>query len=135
MFTGCNNPDIEQHPDQQQVRNGDGTGENTPSFRGKLQAKQDVADAKLEYKTYGLPTKWAHHFYQILETDYKIKVDFMAGCMVSEDISNYADAYNDIMESEIKRRHGDDIFDRVQAIAIGKQKLEESSDNAMLRSR
>ena len=59
----------------------------------------------------------------------------MAGCMVSEDISNYADAYNDIMESEIKRRHGDDIFDRVQAIAIGKQKLEESSDNAMLRSR
>ena len=135
IFAGCNQTAIELHPVQELFSNADGTGMDSPASRGKLQAKQDIANSNLEYKVYGTPAEWAHHFYDTLETDYNVKVDHVAGCIVTEDICLYADAYNEIVESEIKRLHGDDTFDRVDAIALRKQRQEESKEAATSRGK
>jgi hypothetical protein len=78
--------------------------------RGMLMAWADHARGHYEIKTYGLPASWDGEFSRLARERYGVKVNHVAGCVVSENLVWYADGYNWVSESRLRARFGKDIF-------------------------
>ncbi len=84
---------------------------------GRKDAEADIAHGKLRIVSYGLPVHWAPEYREIMQRDYGVEVDSIAGCVVSGDLVKYAAAYNEVMQARILARHGKQVFDDAVAKA------------------
>lgn len=78
--------------------------------RGKLVARFDLARGHYEVLTLGLPAPWRPEAARLLRERYKIEMRVVAGCMVSESLLAYVDAYNKVSMSAAKLKFGHDVF-------------------------
>jgi hypothetical protein len=79
---------------------------------GAKDARADLAAGRLAICTFGLPVSWAPEYHALMMMKYGVHFRVLAGCVVTEELCRYAAAYNGVMEKEIVRRHGADVFDR-----------------------
>ena len=80
--------------------------------KGQQEALEDIKADKLKMKTLGRPVSWFQEWREILLKEYKIQIEMIAGCMVSDEEVDYANGYNNISEAEIKKRFGETIFEK-----------------------
>lgn len=99
----------------------------TRAYRqGRAEAKLDLAQGHLRYRTYGMPTEWSGPdlYAERLRNSYNIELVTVAGCVVTQDLIDRTRGYNDISLPVIEARYGTGILDRVreQAGAEWKQR-------------
>lgn len=82
----------------------------TPYSRGMLMAEIDCLRGHYEMKSAGLLGPGAGRYRQLLEERYGVRVDGMAGCMVSWDLSSYIDGYNRVAGRYLRGKYEKDIF-------------------------
>lgn len=94
--------------------------------RGRKEAQSDLANNLYKMQTYGGPNPtWYAKFIAILKNDYQIEMNSLAGCLVTKSLLAYVKGYNEISEPVIKRKHGNDIFARVEKQAIKETEREQ----------
>lgn len=88
--------------------------------QGRSEAKNDLADGRLRYRTYGMPTEWdgPDLYAQHLRNDYNIELVTVAGCVVTEDLINRTRGYNETALPLIEARYGKGILERVRGQAV-----------------
>ncbi|MDC0671223.1 hypothetical protein [Nannocystis radixulma] len=52
-----------------------------------------------------------------MDERYGVRVYEVAGCVIDKSIAAHALGYNEVMEAEIVRRHGADVFERAECEA------------------
>jgi hypothetical protein len=82
---------------------------------GHQEAVADLARGRLRVVSYGLPAHWSSEYREILLRDYRIEYQAIAGCVITQGISEYAAAYNDVMERRIATLYGPHVFDDAAA--------------------
>lgn len=80
--------------------------------KGQKEALADLAAGKLKIKTLGRPVSWFQEWREILLKNYEIEIQRIAGCLVLDEESDYLNGYNNVSEAEIKKRFGENIFER-----------------------
>lgn len=80
--------------------------------QGRSDAEADLKAGKLVIERYGLPRPSDGEAEKLLRTRYGIQTRCVAGCMVDEKTAQHAEGYNGVMNAEIARRFGADVFDR-----------------------
>ena len=86
-----------------------------PQARGTRDAFKDLAEGKLAIRTWGMPPTWEFDARKMMQQRLGFTYEG-AYCMTTEEMQAYDDAYNLIMESAIRRKHGPDWKDQVAAI-------------------
>lgn len=81
--------------------------------RGKAAAEINVRGGKLTILTYGMPSKGYRRYWQLLHERYGIEVKPVAGCVVSEDLMDFANAFNDVTIEAARRKYGRDVVAEV----------------------
>lgn len=99
------------------VLSGHGLAGETPESKtaaelGQREAKADLAAGKLAVESYGLMASYHIVYRRLLKERYGIEVRMVAGCIVNESIAGHAEGYNRIMDAEIKKRFGEDVFEK-----------------------
>jgi hypothetical protein len=87
---------------------------------GQEDARRDIAGGVLANERYGLPVLGidadsqvvlsSDEYSQFLREHYGIELRFVAGCIVSERIRAHAAGYNEVMDVEIGRRFGTNVW-------------------------
>ena len=92
--------------------------------QGRTEAKIDLAAGRLRYRTYGMPTVWdgPDLYAQHLRNDYDIELVTVAGCVVTEDLVNRTQGYNEAALPVIEARYGKGILEQVHARAVDEWK-------------
>ena len=85
--------------------------------KGRSDARNDLRAGKLANEGFGLPAPWASTYDRLLHQRYGVEARSVAGCLVTRDIVGHAVGYNEVMDAEIKRRFGADVFERTAAEA------------------
>jgi uncharacterized protein (TIGR03067 family) len=85
--------------------------------RGMLMAHLDHALGHHEMKVYGLPEPWEEEYAELLRQRYGVKWNFVAGCVVPEELARYANGYNAVSRRLLIEKHGKDIFAKCSALA------------------
>lgn len=80
-------------------------------------AEDDFARGHPRILTYGLPAPWTREYGEILQRDYGVELETVAGCVVSAPLVDYVAAYNQTIEGYLVFVHGPDIFDRAHTEA------------------
>lgn len=80
------------------------------SVRGRLAARRDVGHGNVKLLTYGLPVRWMPDYSGLLEGRYGVKVQPVAGCVVTDSLVAYVDAYDRVSTAAANRKFGHDIF-------------------------
>ncbi|PCC66503.1 hypothetical protein SAMN02745121_00768 [Nannocystis exedens] len=80
---------------------------------GKRAAQSAITQNQLGLETFGYPARCRREYSRILWEKYKVVLREVAGCVVDETIVEHARGYNEVMEAEIVRRHGADVFEKV----------------------
>ena len=104
----------------------------TAAYRqGQSEAKNDLAAGRLRYRTYGMPTLWngPDLYAQHLRDDYNMDLVTVAGCVVTEDLINRTQGYNETMLPMIEARYGKGVLERVHAQAVDEWKLIRTQDH------
>ena len=78
--------------------------------RGKIDAYMDLAFGHYKVMGYGLPGPEREGYVSLLHARYGIEFEKLADCIVSESLVNYANAYNAVSTSAIKKKFGDDTL-------------------------
>jgi len=60
--------------------------------------------------TYGLASPWRLEYQDLLNTRYGVKLEVLAGCVVTEQLTEYVEGYNSISTAYMNKRFGHDIF-------------------------
>jgi hypothetical protein len=81
---------------------------------GTAEAKAVLARGQLIMVTYGLPGAGWIEYRTILSERYGIEMRTIAGCVVTSGVLRYAERFNAVMEPEIRRRYGDNVFDAAE---------------------
>ncbi len=74
---------------------------NSAHRQGVQQAKQDIANGKFVIRYYGEPISPDEPFSDPVTG---LPYEIVAGCIVTEELVEEANAYNDVMTNEIKKR-------------------------------
>jgi hypothetical protein len=89
--------------------------------KGKLEAAENIKKEIYVIKVWGLSESNFHFWptrgdiYQsILKEKYKISFEWVGGCMVDEETSDYADGYNEVSEAGIEAKYGKGILEKVR---------------------
>jgi hypothetical protein len=85
--------------------------------KGRSDARNDLRAGKLANEGFGLPASWASTYDRLLRQRYGVESRSVAGCVVTSEIVGHAVGYNEVMDAEIKRRFGADVFERTAAEA------------------
>ena len=80
---------------------------------GQAEGKRDIASGKLMLKRYGLLAPWVPPTNKQLKDRLGVETTMVAGCVVTEELVEEANGYNEIMSLEIKRRSGDDAISKI----------------------
>ena len=97
----------------------------TAAYRqGHSEAKQDLTAGRLRYRTYGMPTVWdgPDLYAQHLRNDYNVELVKVGGCVVTEDLINRTQGYNETALPIIEVRYGKGVLERVRAQAFDEWK-------------
>jgi hypothetical protein len=89
--------------------------------RGKVEAAENIKKEIYIIKAWGLPPSnfypWPirEDIYQsILMEKYKISFEWVGGCMVDEETSDYADGYNEVSLAGIETKYEKGILEKVR---------------------
>lgn len=77
-------------------------------------AEDDFARGHPRILTYGLPVHWINEYREVLARDYGVKLETVAGCVVSDPLVDYVDTYNETIEGYLVSVHGPDLFDKAR---------------------
>ncbi|HXF09268.1 MAG TPA: hypothetical protein VN625_00695 [Desulfuromonadaceae bacterium] len=80
---------------------------------GRAEAEKDVKSGKLIVKTFGLPAPWREIYRTNLMKRYKIQLQTVAGCVVTEAEMKKVYGYNQVSGAEIGRRYGTNLLNKV----------------------
>jgi hypothetical protein len=97
----------------------------TAAYRqGRSEAKNDLANGNLRYRTYGLQEGWngPNLYAEHLLNDYNIELVTVAGCIVTEELVNRTRGYNETALPVIEARYGKGILERVHKQAVDEWK-------------
>src|SRR5581483_12227336 len=78
------------------------------SARGYFGARFDVARGHYEVQSMGLRFAWSSNYAHLLRERYGIEDRVVAGCVVSESLRSYVNAYNEVTWAAAKRKFGRD---------------------------
>jgi hypothetical protein len=78
---------------------------------GRQEAKADLARGTPRLLGYGLPVRWIGEYGEVLQRDYGVSREAIAGCVVSESLVKYAHTYNAVIEEHLKAKYGAEVFD------------------------
>jgi hypothetical protein len=83
--------------------------------RGKAEAKRDLAQGYLIHKAGGgrIPMDYGAYC-DILRARYNVRVDVIAGCVVTRKLLDYIQGYNEVSTAEIERRFGEGVLERTR---------------------
>ncbi|MBI5766306.1 MAG: hypothetical protein HZA93_00810 [Verrucomicrobia bacterium] len=87
---------------------------------GRQEANEHFQRGRMVILSYGLYLPWDEIEREIWKRDYNVEYTALAGCIVSEPLVAYVEAYNQVMRDHIKTRFGSDVF-----ALVGKQAREE----------
>jgi len=92
---------------------------------GRAAAQRDIQHGVLATESAGLPAEWSDEYVKLLKSRYGVEDRTVAGCMVDDRILGHMRGYNEVADTEIKRRFGADVFDRTakDAQALYKKKF------------
>lgn len=82
--------------------------------QGKRDAQAAIATNELGLETFGYPAPCRYRFIKVMHERYGVRVREVAGCVIDKSIAAHAVGYNEVMEAEIVRRHGADVFERAE---------------------
>ena len=94
--------------------------EINPSYKGRdgaAEAKEDISRGSPKLKAFGLLTPSSRFYSMLLSSRLGIQQETIAGCVVTEDLTKYANAYNTVIEKWAKKKFGDDIFEQLMTEA------------------
>jgi hypothetical protein len=78
--------------------------------RGCLDARRDIRQGRYLVLGYGLPTPWRPEYARCLRERYNISFRPVAGCVVSESLISYVDAYHSVVDEAVRRKFGRNVF-------------------------
>ena len=79
-------------------------------IRGRLAAYRDIRQGRYEVLGYGLPTPWRPEYARCLRDRYNIRFHAVAGCIVSDSLVSYVNAYSSVVDDAVRRKYGRDVF-------------------------
>jgi hypothetical protein len=79
-------------------------------MRGGAAARIDLSRGRYKVLTYGLPVPWFSEYARLLRERYGIRVQAVAGCIVSEPLIRYVESYNRLVEEAAAKKFGRDVF-------------------------
>ena len=79
-------------------------------MRGRLAAHVDMQQGQYQVLGYGLPSPSRPEYVRCLRERYKIEFHPVAGCIVSESLVSYVNAYDSVLEEVTRRKFGRDIM-------------------------
>jgi hypothetical protein len=82
--------------------------------RGKFAAHLDVARGNYRLLTFGLPPSWRGEYARLLRERYGVELKPVAGCIVSQGLIWYVDAYDEVSAAAATRKYGHDIFEECE---------------------
>ena len=77
-----------------------------------MDARADLRDGKLITETAGFQAPWLSTNTRLLRERYGIELRMVAGCVVTPKILGHIHGYNEVMDVEIERRFGRNVFER-----------------------
>jgi hypothetical protein len=80
------------------------------STRGERAARRDIAGGHYVLLGYGLPTVYQAEYTRLLRERYGIEYRAAAGCVVSESLISYVNAYDVVVVAAANRKFGHDVF-------------------------
>jgi hypothetical protein len=81
-------------------------------WKGKSDARTALADGKLILQTCGRQSSYSNLYKKLLKERYNIETVLAAGCLITDDISDYIEGYNEIMHQAIKERFGENMLEQ-----------------------
>jgi hypothetical protein len=91
-----------------------------PSYKGRdgaAEARKDITDGCPKLKVYGLLTGSADFYGMLLASKLGIQQQTIAGCVVTSDLTKYADAYNGVITEYAEKKFGKGIFEKLMTEA------------------
>jgi hypothetical protein len=92
--------------------------------RGKVEAADNIEKEIYVIKVWGLPSStfyaWPSRediYQSILKEKYKVSFEWVGGCLVDEETSDYADGYNIVSLAGIEAKYGKGILAYVRKLA------------------
>ena len=93
----------------------------SPAERGRSDAARDVKKKEFVIKAWGLgivsvggiPSR-ADLYESLLLTRYRIRYDWVGGCVISDETRSYARAYNEVSIAAIERKFGKGFLERAR---------------------
>ena len=91
-----------------------------PSYKGRdgaAEARKDITDGCPKLKVYGLLTGSTDFYAGLLASKLGIHQQTIAGCVVTSDLTKYADAYNKVITEYAEKKFGKGIFEKLMTEA------------------
>jgi len=82
-------------------------------FGGRFEAHIDVLRGSYSIRVYGTQDGAIVEYKEILSNELDVEVVAVAGCIVSQELVDKTDGYNDTMEAAIEKRYGQGILERL----------------------
>ena len=82
----------------------------TAALRGRVAAQVDIRRGQYQLLGYGLPSPSRPEYVRCLRERYNIRFRAVAGCIVSESLVSYVDAYDSAMVEAVNRTVEHDVF-------------------------
>ena len=99
----------------------------TAAMRGRLAAHVDMQQGRYQLLGNGLPSPWRPEYVRCLRERYKVEFHPLAGCIVSESLVSYVNAYDSVLEESTRRTFGRDIIQECSDEAAAKWKEQRSA--------
>ncbi|MCB1225129.1 MAG: hypothetical protein KDK99_04895 [Verrucomicrobiales bacterium] len=98
--------------------------------KGKSDAQAELKKGHLALESFGYPASWSDLYQEMLKERYDIEDRRVAGCVIDGHILGHANGFNEVMEAEIHRRYGKDVFEKVSAEAQETYKKQHPEEEA-----
>ena len=89
------------------------------SPRGRWKAQSDLRQGHVALLTYGLEPPQRRVIARLLRERYGVELRTVAGDIVSEDLTAYVRAYNEVMQTAINNKFGHDVYKECAEQAYG----------------
>jgi hypothetical protein len=76
---------------------------------------------------YGLPSPWRPAYARCLQERYNVRFRAVAGCIVSESLVSYVNAYDSVLEEATRRKFGRDVSQECEDQALTKWKTQHAA--------
>src|SRR5262245_41557209 len=82
-----------------------------PYSRGVEEAYADHARGHSEIRVYGWRPPWDGECDRLLQGKYRVRLNQVAGCVVSHQFSAYVKGYNEVSTRLLREKYGRDVFE------------------------